>query len=32
MVRLAFVLNVDDIKKSMRILREGMEAYARENE
>lgn len=32
MVRLAFVLNVDDIRKSMRILREGMEAYARENE
>lgn len=32
MVRLAFVLNVSDIRKSMRILREGMEAYARENE
>lgn len=32
MVRLAFVLNVDDIRKSMRILREGIEAYARENE
>ncbi|WP_085875475.1 pyridoxal phosphate-dependent aminotransferase [Peptoniphilus vaginalis] len=32
MVRLAFVLNVTDIRKSMRILREGMEAYARENE
>lgn len=32
MVRLAFVLNVDDLRKSMRILREGIEAYVRENE
>ena len=32
MVRLAFILNIDAIKKSMRILREGIKAYVSENE
>lgn len=32
MIRLAFILNVDAIKKSMRILREGIKAYVSENE
>lgn len=31
MVRLAFILNIDAIKKSMRILREGIKAYVSEN-
>lgn len=32
MIRLAFILNIDAIKKSMRILREGIKAYVSENE
>lgn len=32
MIRLAFVLNTDALRKSMRILREGIEAYVRKNE
>ena len=32
MIRLAFILNTEDLKKSMKILREGIKAYVNENE
>ena len=32
MIRLAFVLNTDSLRKAMRILREGIKAYNSENE